>query len=701
MDTSLKEILQVAKFFSNNLFEFFVSKVTLYNALSDACLWIQFIRLIVFVVQVKVEDWDDRGIKGLKIESTNFTTFVNSTVSKTFELYVLYDDLSVNPIAGNADVLRQQARNDGNSLCSITFPVPYGPGWNESVVNGVKAIDDNSSCSITVCLTGECTAPDNNKTLEYHNCTRACDIVIEDKDNKFSLYTVPYANANATPNNITLIGIFEKPSNDGVLGGPSEYFGIPINSPVHPSIVPRFKTLQDLADRMGKVLTAVTTIDTTVTIQYSEGAAGEPGSLLFGIAFEGNVQTPPGGISFDSTLQLGDLASVKVQDASFEFLGQISVSNEFGIVFSPDESESLKLVGVRQNENETSCNTTAFNATIIYEKDNTKGNETITITPACDIDGKLGSMVQAFSGNARLNSDVSVSSIGSSGTFAVAFDPLYSYVQILVDIGDNSSLNRFGIANGEFEKKAAFQFASGLFDLTAGFELNGGAEITANIADVLEATAVVDASFFGQVQFSAGKQGQLIPFDDWLAKLVDIMNDTSTEDYDPDFAVAVLTFDGTITGKVTVDALGVSAGVAGYFLEPYNYYLLPSGNNTGPKFEMDVNLPSFGDLRNLSVGDVINLLQQALELLVGSEEADTVESCSGGLLGVDIFTTKIPVVAVSACDFAGVLKIVVDAVDTLVNECSGCADSSGTSSSDDLTFQALETKLTNLLQGRQ
>jgi hypothetical protein len=36
-----------------------------------------------------------------------------------------------------------------------------------------------------------------------------------------------------------------------------------------------------------------------------------------------------------------------------------------------------------------------------------------------------------------------------------------------------------------------------------------------------------------------------------------------------------------------------------------------------------------------------------------------------------------------------------------VNECSGCADSSGTSSSDDLTFQALETKLTNLLQGRQ
>lgn len=656
--------------------------------------------LICFVAQVKVEDWDDRAIKSLNIQSTdNFTTIVNSTVAKTFELYVLYDDLSVNPIAGNADVLRQQARNDGNSLCSITFPVPYGPGWNESVRSGISAVDDDSTCSVTMCLTSQCQAKlDSSKKviLEYHNCD--CDIVIENDGNKFSLYTVSYPDAyDAMPNNITLMGIFEKPSNDGVLGGPSEYFGIPINAPVHPSIVPRFKTLQDLADRMGNVLTAVTTIDTTVTIKYSEGVAGEPGSLLFGIAFEGNVQTPPGGISFDSTLQLGDLASVKVQDASFDFIGQISVSNEFGIVFSPDKSESLKLVGVRQNE--TSCNTTAFNATIIYEKNNSKGNETITITPACDIDGKLGSLVQAFSGNSRLNSDVNVSSIGSSGTFAVAFDPQFSYVQIVVDIGDNSTLKRFGIVNGEFEKKAAFQFASGLFDITAGFELNGGAEITANVADVLEATAVVDASFFGQVQFSAGKQGQLIPFDDWLAKLID-MKDPLSEDYDQDFAVAVLTFDGTITGTVTVDALGISASVAGYLLEPYNYYLL-SGNNTGPKFEMDVNLPSFGDLRNLSVGDVINLLQQALELLVGSEEADTVESCSGGLLGVDIFTTKIPVVAVSACDFAGVLKIVVDAVDTLVNECSGCAESSGTSSSDDLTFQALETKLTNLLQGRQ
>ena len=85
-------------------------------------------------------------------------------------------------------------------------------------------------------------------------------------------------------------------------------------------------------------------------------------------------------------------------------------------------------------------------------------------------------------------------------------------------------------------------------------------------------------------------------------------------------------------------------------------------------------IKSFGDLRNLSLNDVIRLLQQALGLLVGEDENDTVESCSGGLLGKEIggtnvFTKKIPVVGISACDTAGFLQVIVDAVDTLVNDC--------------------------------
>lgn len=642
-----------------------------------------------------MEGWDRRAIKSIKIESTENVTTINRT--GTFELYVLYNDLKANPVSENAAFLREQAREDGNSLCTVTFPT-YDSNWVNSVIARIAPVDSSSACDVDVCETHVCQAilNKNNETLEYHNCEKPCDVVIGVRaDGKFIMFTVSYPDVNHTkPNNITLIGLFDGPStaqSTEASVGPSSFFGIPINSPVHPNIVPRFSTLQDLSDRMGQVLSIITSIATTVTVKYLEGALGKPGSLLFGIGFEEGVQTPP--ISFNPSLQLGDLASVKVQNGSFGLLGNMYISNEFGMVFTPDDSSSLKLAGARKNEEY--CTRTAFNATIIFEKNNTKGNETISIIPACDIDGKLVSLAQAFAGSAKLKKDVNVTAIGTSGTFALVFDPLYSFIKVVVEPAEKDNLARFGIASGYYEKKPSFQYTSGLLELIAGIEVLGGVNIKANVADVLEVTAAIDASFFGQVQFSAGKLGQLIPFDDFLAKLVSL-KDTSSEYHDPDFAVSVLTFGGTLAGQVSADTIGVSTGVTGAFLEPYNSNLLHA-NNTGPKFALDVNLPKFGDLRNLSYSDVINLLSQALELLVGPAEADTVDSCSGGLLGKDIFTTKIPVAGVSACDFASVLQVVVDAVDSLVNECSGCTNSSETSG--DPTFQALEVKLTNLLQG--
>lgn len=59
---------------------------------------------------------------------------------------------------------------------------------------------------------------------------------------------------------------------------------------------------------------------------------------------------------------------------------------------------------------------------------------------------------------------------------------------------------------------------------------------------------------------------------------------------------------------------------------------------------------------------------------------------------------KIPVVGVSTCDFAGVLQILVDTVDKLSNECLSCTNNTDSSGSDP-TFQVLEVKLQNLLQG--
>lgn len=290
-------------------------------------------------------------------------------------------------------------------------------------------------------------------------------------------------------------------------------------------------------------------------------------------------------------------------------------------------------------------------------------------------------MKEAFD-NSKLKNNVNVSEIGSSGLFALTFDSDYSYVKVAVAKEDEDNLKKIGLVSGTSEKKAPFQFTIGLFEITAEIKVTGNADVTANVADVLEVTADVDADLFGRVQFSAGKRGQLIPFDDWLAALIAV-KDNSSEYYVKDFAVASLTLEGGIEGTVSVEALGLSTKAIGKLI-PYKLDLLSLGGSSKllrkPQVVLDVNLPKFGDLRNPSFGDLIKLLNQALELLVGPEEADTVESCSGGLLGHDVFTYKVPVIGVSACDFAGVLKVVVDAVDKLAKECVGCNESQGANS---------------------
>jgi hypothetical protein len=49
---------------------------------------------------------------------------------------------------------------------------------------------------------------------------------------------------------------------------------------------------------------------------------------------------------------------------------------------------------------------------------------------------------------------------------------------------------------------------------------------------------------------------------------------------------------------------------------------------------------------------------------------------------------------VSACEFAGYLQVLVNAIDQIVNDCSECEDSTGPKSS----FNVLETKLSALLK---
>ena len=212
IDISFKKIFSFAKAFSNKLFEFFV----------------------------KVEDFEKRGVKSLKIEqSDKNVTAINA--SDTFELYVITEDLNANPIAGNAQVLRDQA-----SKCIITFnsyeASDNNPtAWIEDIIKNIEGID--GVCPIDICRASECTpiledeSPNKKEqeVLGYEACD--CDIVLDvNTESKFVLYTVSYkdsieTNTTSTPNDITLVGLFQQYSiwsdrDDKAPEGAGDYYGI-------------------------------------------------------------------------------------------------------------------------------------------------------------------------------------------------------------------------------------------------------------------------------------------------------------------------------------------------------------------------------------------------------------------------------------------------------------------------------------------
>lgn len=146
------------------------------------------------------------------------------------------------------------------------------------------------------------------------------------RDN-FAIYSVAYKGENKTlPNNVQLLGIFEPIPTDEELSSKNSF--IPINAPITPNVVPRFNTLRDFADGIALAIEDFTGIPTAIAVRYNEATGDEPGSFVFGIQFEKNFASD---VSFRSSVELGDIASVKVVDSLLSIRGGFRLFNEFGV----------------------------------------------------------------------------------------------------------------------------------------------------------------------------------------------------------------------------------------------------------------------------------------------------------------------------------------------------------------------------------
>ena len=180
--------------------------------------------------------------------------------------------------------------------------------------------------------------------IPLKNCD--CDLVIglieevtDEGDTlvTFAIYTVSYKgdNSNSTlanetlPNDVVMIGLFDSlTSDDQAFDAKIFEDVIPINIPTTPNIVPRFNTLQELADTIGEAITDFTGISTTITVRYTGGTETEPGSFLFGIEFDKDFEVD---LSFNSSVSLGDIAEFSVVESLLSISGGVHLSNEFGV----------------------------------------------------------------------------------------------------------------------------------------------------------------------------------------------------------------------------------------------------------------------------------------------------------------------------------------------------------------------------------
>lgn len=556
-----------------------------------------------------------------------------------FELYVIKDDLKVNPIPEKAKQLRSQAI-DGNGLCDIKIPAFIN---TINFLDTVKASVTGSACAVSMCRSTGCLACFHNSTCveclestncdgqkdikEYKNCD--CDIVVTTNEkNEFTLFTgkeavqkgsedafifLYYLNSNlrltlffystlvsskadtTTINDIKLIGIFDLYTVETIIA--KDYFNIPINSPSYPMIVPRFNSLADLTSRMSQVVSNFTNIPTTITAEYHSATDQEDGKFILGIQVEKAFQNE---VSFSSSLSLGDFSTLTVDQSSLVIGGALEVYHEFGIILGADDTESLKIVG---EINATSCESSsfAFNITL-YHDDDDPITHTLGMTTCSEegIEARKNALNNVVS--AALNGDATVSIVGTS-SLVLAFDPYWTEVKTVVPYAYRNNI--YGLSN-DTQKKASFQFANGLTWLEASLSISGSADVSATVLDSIEVGASITSAVIGSLQFDAGTKGQLIPFDTWLSNMRSLTDPTDPF-HDPEFAQASISLDGSFSATVELREpfqFDTPSSFTGSFAAPYEVNLLnvTAVGSTQPNVIFDIDLPNIGDIRNLSFG---------------------------------------------------------------------------------------------------
>ena len=130
-----------------------------------------------------------------------------STYNADFELYVLREELTVNPIPERADAMRAQAQEEGG-LCKFEIPAYTDVDTTDSYLDAVvSSVTETAYCNVNVCRSEGCYGcidEEGNTTCVPCDASNSCDglanvveyrlcdcdaVVTVNENNEFALYT--------------------------------------------------------------------------------------------------------------------------------------------------------------------------------------------------------------------------------------------------------------------------------------------------------------------------------------------------------------------------------------------------------------------------------------------------------------------------------------------------------------------------------
>jgi len=536
-----------------------------------------------------------------------------------------------------------------------------------------------------------------------------CDVVVgEDESNNPFIATTAYTDTkNSAKNDIRLLALMETGNATKV----TNYFGFEVNGASTPSFVPRFTNWEGLTALVEKSIQESLQVEgLTVKLNYVPSVSTIPARVELDLGFKYIIKKAA---TVDTSIEIGDLADISVDDGKLSVGAGVTLGTSLAVLFAPNQVDNL-VVTMQTPCTGFSCSSLAqLGYKLEYQF---VGSET-TETKYGTLSAGSGKPSTALKNDSTLRTVLS--SVEEMGNNILVLKFLQKIQKVKISPKGRVCLKKGTtdeIAYGEYDcpdgysfreiiknnyglkdvskKKIPFQIAVGETTVGATLDVDGAVSIVSNIGGVIEATAEVNAAFNGMLDLKVNpKDRGYVGFTEWLADISAIKAETGQTG----FFQAVAKFQGSVTGSATAAAPfdGLKASFRGD-MATYNVdFLAANALVNKPKFNVEVHLPTIGNIKDMSFEDIVGLMEKSLEFLVGDEEdkAEALKSCSGGLLGKEIagekiFLYPIPVIGLSACQSAGHLETFVTTVKNLVEESKNGANS---------TFSALDNKLTTLL----